>query len=139
MNTPLTIGPVAIGADHGGFMLKESLKRYLKEELGVSVTDCGAYSRDAVDYPDIAAAVGVRVSGGGCHRGILIDGAGIGSAISANKIAGIRAAVCHDDRSARNSREHNDANVLCLGASFIPVGQARRIVRLWLSTDPGRS
>ncbi|RPJ42478.1 MAG: ribose 5-phosphate isomerase B [Candidatus Latescibacterota bacterium] len=126
-------GPVAIGADHGGFRLKETLRRYLQEELGVRAIDCGAFSSDAVDYPDIAAAVARRVASGECARGIAIDGAGIGSSIAANKIPGIRAAVCHDERTARSSRAHNDANVLCLGASVVGVGEARRLVRIWLS------
>ncbi len=127
-------GTVAIGADHGGFRLKETLIRFLEEELGFTAVDCGAFSAGAVDYPDIAAAVARRVATGECPFGIVIDGAGIGSCMAANKIDRIRAAVAHDDRSAVNSREHNNANILCLGASLIAPGHARRLVRLWLST-----
>lgn len=128
---------VAIGADHGGFRMKEALARYLEEELGARVIDCGAFSTNPVDYPDIAEAVSRRVADGTATCGIAIDGAGIGSCMAANKVPGVRAAVCHDDRSARNSREHNDANVLCLGAGLVPVGQARRLVRIWLSEPFG--
>ncbi|MFH1682053.1 MAG: ribose 5-phosphate isomerase B [Candidatus Eisenbacteria bacterium] len=125
---------VAIGADHGGYSLKERLKNYLTEELRMRVMDCGTHSADPVDYPDIAEAVGRRVSAGECGRGLLIDGAGIGSAIAANKIPGVRAAVCHDARTAVSSRSHNDANVLCIGAGLLPIGEARRLVRLFLAT-----
>ena len=125
---------VAIGADHGGFELKERLRRYIAEELGRSVVDCGAYSADAVDYPDVAAEVARRVAAGEAPRGILIDGAGIGSSMAANKISGIRAAVCHDEKTVRNSREHNNANVLCLGSGTVRVGEARRLTRIWLNT-----
>ncbi|MBN1825747.1 MAG: ribose 5-phosphate isomerase B [Candidatus Eisenbacteria bacterium] len=125
---------VAIGADHGGFALKERLRLYIAEELGRTVTDCGAFSAEAVDYPDVAATVARRVAGGDSPRGILIDGAGIGSSMAANKIPGVRAAVCHDEATARSSREHNNANVLCLGANVIRVGEARRLVRIWLET-----
>jgi ribose 5-phosphate isomerase B len=124
---------VALGADHGGYALKETLKRFLLEELGASVVDCGTHSTEAVDYPDIAADVARRVANGSCDRGIVIDGAGIGSSMAANKIPGVRAAVCHDDRTILNSRSHNDANVLCLGSSVVPRGLARRLVRLWLA------
>lgn len=125
---------VAIGADHGGYPLKETLKRYIREELGLSVADCGTHSTDPVDYPDVAAEVARRVARGECAMGIVIDGAGIGSSMAANKIPGVRAAVCHDDRTVRNSREHNDANVLCLGAVGLAPGNARRLARLWLAT-----
>jgi ribose 5-phosphate isomerase B len=125
---------VAIGTDHGGLEMKESLKTYLVE-LGYSVTDCGTNTKDAVDYPDFALAVSREVAGGKAWRGIVIDGAGIGSCMAANKVAGIRAAMCYDYASAMNSREHNDANVLTLGASLIGPNQARTIVKTWLSTD----
>lgn len=125
---------IAIGADHGGFQLKGQLKRYIETELGFTTVDCGSFSPEAVDYPDIAAEVAVRVANGSCRRGILIDGAGIGSCMAANKIDGILAAVAHDDRSVKSSRVHNNSNVLCLGASLIPPGHARRLVRLWLTT-----
>jgi len=127
-------GRIAIGADHGGYHLKEQLRRYLEEELHRNVSDCGTFSTEAVDYPDIAADVARRVSRGECARGVVIDGAGNGSSMAANKIPGIRAAVCHDDATTISSREHNDANVLCLGAKVISSGNARRLVRLWLET-----
>ena len=107
---------VAIGADHGGFALKEVLRGYIADELGWEVRDCGTHSTDAVDYPDFAAAVAREVAAGRCALGIVVDAAGIGSAMAANKVAGVRCAVCHDDRTVTNSREHNDANVLSLGA-----------------------
>jgi ribose 5-phosphate isomerase B len=132
--TPSPGASVAIGADHGGYPLKEILKRYLEEELRLSVADCGTHSTDSVDYPDIAADVARRVARGECAKGIVIDGAGIGSSMAANKIPGARAAVCHDDRTVTNSREHNDANILCLGAVGLAPGNARRLVRLWLGT-----
>ena len=124
---------VALGADHGGFPLKENLKAYLTE-LGYSVRDCGTHSTDAVDYPDLAYAVARLVSTGEAWRGIVIDGAGIGSAMAANKVPGVRAALCYDYNSAVNSREHNDANVLTLGASLIGVALARTIAQTWLTT-----
>jgi ribose 5-phosphate isomerase B len=125
---------VAVGTDHGGFEMKESLKTYLAE-LGYTVTDCGTNSKDAVDYPDFALAVAREVAGGKAWRGIVVDGAGIGSCMAANKVVGIRAAMCYDYASAMNSREHNDANVLTLGAGLIGINQARTIVKTWLATD----
>ena len=125
---------VAIGSDHGGFELKQVLVRFVKDELGWAVHDCGTHSEEAVDYPDFAAAVAREVASGHAARGIVVDAAGIGSGIAANKIAGVRCAVCHDDATARNSREHNDANVLSLGAKVVHRGEAMRIVRLFLTT-----
>jgi ribose 5-phosphate isomerase B len=125
---------VALGSDHGGFELKEVLRQYLAEELGWEVQDCGTHSTDAVDYPDYAAAVAREVAAGRCALGIVVDAAGIGSAMAANKIAGVRCAVCHDDRTAVNSREHNDANVLSLGARIVNRGLAQRLARLFLTT-----
>jgi ribose 5-phosphate isomerase B len=125
---------VAIGTDHGGLEMKEALKAYLGE-LGYRVTDCGTNSRDAVDYPDIAGAVAREVVTGKAWRGIVIDGAGIGSCMAANKVPGIRAAMCYDHATAMNSREHNDANVLSLGAGLIGLNQARLIVKTWLATE----
>jgi ribose 5-phosphate isomerase B len=127
---------IAIGADHGGFKLKESLKVYLGE-LGHEVIDCGTTSTEAVDYPDFALAVGELVSQGRAARGILIDGAGIGSCMAANKVPGVRAAMCYDQSTALNSREHNDANVLTLGAGLIGEALARQIVKIWLETPFG--
>ena len=127
---------VAVGADHGGFKLKESLKGYLRE-LGHEVIDCGTNSTEAVDYPDLALAVAELVSQGQAERGILVDGAGIGSCMAANKVPGVRAAMCYDQSTALNSREHNDANVLTLGAGLIGEALARQIVKTWLETPFG--
>jgi len=130
---------IAIGADHGGWQLKDAIGRVLTE-AGYAVRDCGANGPEAVDYPDIAHDVARLVADGTCRWGIVLDGAGIGSAMAANKVPGIRAANCHDLSSARNSREHNHANVLALGARFLGEGLAIEIVRAWLGTDwaPGR-
>lgn len=127
---------VAIGADHGGVDLKDVLKKDLAE-LGYEVIDVGTQGKDAVDYPDFAAEVARLVSTGKAWRGVMIDGAGIGSCMVANKVPGVRAAMCYDDASAVNSREHNDANVLTLGAGLIGVNLARRIMKIWLATDFG--
>ncbi len=127
---------VAIGADHGGFKMKESLKGYLRE-LGQEVIDCGTNSTEAVDYPDFALAVAELVSQGRATRGILVDGAGIGSCMAANKVPGVRAAMCYDQSTALNSREHNDANVLTLGAGLIGEALARQIAKTWLETPFG--
>ena len=124
---------VAVGADHGGFEMKESLKAYLGE-LGYPVIDCGTQDKTSVDYPDFALAVAVLVSQGKAWRGIVVDGAGIGSCMVANKVPGVRAALCYDHATAVNSREHNDANLLTLGAGLIGDGLARQIVSTWLST-----
>ena len=124
---------VAIGADHGGFELKEQLKGHLRD-WGYQVLDLGTDSPEAVDYPDFAEAVGNAVVRGEAWLGIVLDSAGIGSSIAANKVPGVRAALCYDRATARNSREHNDANVLTLGAKLIAPEAAREIVALWLST-----
>jgi len=128
---------VAIGSDHGGFALKELLKRLIAEELGFTVHDCGTHSTEAVDYPDFAAAVAREVAGGRCARGIVVDAAGIGSGMAANKIPGVRCAVCQDDTTVINAREHNDANVLALGSRVVNRGLAARLVRLFLETSFG--
>jgi len=125
---------VAIGSDHGGYALKEILKRAIADELGWDVFDCGTHSTDAVDYPDFAAAVAREVAAGRAARGIVVDAAGIGSTMAANKIAGVRCALCHDDKTVLNSREHNDANVLALGANIVNRGAAVRLTRLFLTT-----
>jgi len=127
---------VALGADHGGFALKEALKEFVAG-LGYAVMDCGAHSAEPVDYPDLAYAVGRLVSAGQAWRGILVDGAGIGSAMAANKVPGVRAALCYDHATATNSREHNDANVLTLGAGLIGVNLAKQITQTWLTTPFG--
>jgi ribose 5-phosphate isomerase B len=124
---------VAIGADHGGFELKRELISHLRD-WGYRVLDLGTDSADAVDYPDFAEAVGNAVARGDAWLGIALDSAGIGSSIAANKVPGVRAALCYDRATARNSREHNDANVLTLGAKLIAPEAAREIVALWLAT-----
>jgi len=127
---------VALGADHGGYAMKEDLKGYLGE-LGYQVVDCGTSSTEAVDYPDFAYAVARLVAEGRAWRGIVVDGAGIGSCMAANKVPGVRAAMCYDHGTAVNSREHNDANVLTLGGMLIGRNLARDIVKTWLATDFG--
>ena len=127
---------VAIGADHGGFPLKEILKSFL-EENGYIVVDCGTSSADSVDYPDFARAVAEQVQSGKIWRGIMIDGAGIGSCMAANKVSGIRAAMCYDYATAFNSREHNNANLLTLGAGLIGTSLAKQIVTTFLETEFG--
>ncbi len=127
---------VAIGSDHGGFELKETLKADLSG-LGLDFLDVGTYSKAAVDYPDYAHEVAKLVSSGKAWRGIMIDGAGIGSCIVANKVPGVRAGMAYDYSSAVNSREHNDTNVLTLGAGLIGVNLAKQIVKTWLSTEFG--
>ena len=129
-------GDVAVGADHGGYALKERIAADLREH-GFSVRDVGTHSTESVDYPDFAEAVARLVAEGSCRWGIVVDGAGIGSAIAANKVPGIRAATCWDVSSARNSREHNHANVLALGAGLIGESLALQIVQAWLSTGLG--
>jgi len=127
---------IAIGADHGGYQLKQSLIGYL-EGKGLGIHDCGCTSTDAVDYPDFAHAVANLVGTGVCQWGVIIDGAGIGSCMVANKVPGVRAALCYDLSSARNSREHNHANVLTLGAGLIGDSLARQVVDEWLATPWG--
>jgi deoxyribose-phosphate aldolase len=124
---------IALGADHAGFELKEQLKRFL-EQWTYRVEDFGTHSPDPVDYPDLAQAVGEAVASGKAWRGVLIDAAGIGSAMAANKIPGIRAALCMDRAGARSSREHNNANVLTLGARWLRPEEAREILAVWLET-----
>ena len=123
---------LAIGSDHGGFALKEQLKASLLESF--AIRDAGAHSAEAVDYPDFAAAVGRLVATSQCDFGIVIDAMGIGSAMAANKIRGIRAAVCHDEASARNAREHNDANVITMGAKQIDAARALPLIHLFVAT-----
>ena len=125
---------VALAGDHAGYDLKEYLKQFLTDS-GYTVQDRGTHSRDPVDYPDLARAVAEAVAAGKAWRGIVVDGAGIGSAMAANKVAGARAALCYDRATARNSREHNDANVLTLGARLIPAELAREVTAVWLETN----
>ena len=125
---------VAIGADHGGYPMKEELKGFLAG-LGHRVHDFGTNSESAVDYPDFAHAVARAVADGTAEVGIVIDGAGVGSAMTANKVPGVRAAACYSVEVARNSRQHNGANVLTLGSKTISSGEMRDIVKAWLGTE----
>lgn len=128
------IRSVAVGADHGGFKFKEQLKGFLTD-LGLQVRDFGTDSEEAVDYPDLAHAVARSVSGGQVDIGIIIDGAGIGSAMTANKVPNVRAAACYSAALAKNSREHNGANVLTLGAGQNSFEEIKQIVEAFISTD----
>jgi ribose 5-phosphate isomerase B len=125
---------VGVGADHGGFKMKEELKAFLAEQ-GHRVRDYGTNSEDAVDYPDFAHAVARAVADSQADVGIIIDGAGVGSAMTANKVPGVRAAACYSVAVAKNSREHNDANVLTLGSKTITSAEMREIVAAWLGTE----
>lgn len=125
---------IAVGADHGGFEMKETLRRLLADE-GYQARDFGTHSTDAVDYPDIAHAVASAVAAREADLGIVIDGAGVGSAMTANKVPGVRAAACYTVAVAKNSREHNDANVLTLGSKTITADEMREIVQAWLTTE----
>lgn len=129
-------GVIAIGSDHGGFQMKESLKPFI-EHLGYKVVDLGTYTEEACDYPDFAYAVARMVSLGDASRGIMIDSIGIASAMVANKLRGIRAACCFDEFSARSSREHNNANVLTLGGKVLGIELAKAITSVWLDTAFG--
>jgi ribose 5-phosphate isomerase B len=125
---------IAVGADHGGYKMKQDLKTFLTE-AGHRVHDFGTDSEDAVDYPDFAHAVARAVADGTAEVGIVIDGAGIGSAMTANKVPGVRAAACYSVELARNSREHNGANLLTLGSKTVNPAQMREIVEAWLATE----
>jgi ribose 5-phosphate isomerase B len=125
---------IAIGCDHGGIDLKELLLPLL-ESLDCQINDLGCYSNESVDYPDFAKAVCQEVLNGNSEKGILICGTGIGMSMAANRYKGIRAALCHDIFSARMSREHNDANVLCLGARVTGSGLAAELVKEWINTE----
>jgi ribose 5-phosphate isomerase B len=127
---------VALGSDHGGFAMKQTLRPVL-EELGWAVRDVGVYEEKPADYPDIAHAVARLVAEGKAALGVIVDGAGIGSAMAANKVPGVRAALCYDKASARNSREHNHANVLTLGGRLLTASQAEDVLRTWISTPFG--
>jgi len=125
---------IAVGADHGGFDLKEQLAGWLKSQ-GHNVTDVGTHSKDAVDYPVFAAAVARAVAAGRCDLGIMVDGAGIGSAMTANKIPGVRAAACYNEALAKNSRQHNGANVLTLGSGQTDFEKAKAIADVFIATE----
>ncbi len=125
---------IAIGSDHAGFEMKQSLTAYFRE-IGASYLDCGTHSKEAVDYPDFAHEVALAVALGRARRGIVVDGAGIGSAMAANKVPGIRAAACADETQARNAREHNDANVLTLGSRLVALENLRKVVSVFLTAE----
>ena len=125
---------IAIGSDHGGFALKQEIMKHL-EERQLEYIDFGTYSSDSCDYPQYGAAVGRAVASGSCERGILICGTGIGISISANKIHGVRAALCGDCFSAEMTRRHNDANIVALGARVVGPGLALKIVDTFLDTE----
>jgi ribose 5-phosphate isomerase B len=133
---PDRVRNVALASDHGGLELKNLLRGYL-EDLGYAVRDFGTYTKEAVDYPDYAAKAARAVASGEYDRGIVVDGAGIGSCMAANKVRGVRAAMCYDVKTAVNSREHNCANVLTLGGPLLEKGAAKEIVRVWLETPFG--
>ncbi|NPV75723.1 MAG: RpiB/LacA/LacB family sugar-phosphate isomerase [Anaerolineae bacterium] len=137
METKPTSKPVvAIGADHGGFELKEILKKEIAE-MGFELVDVGTNGKEPCDYPDFALAVAQLVSSGKAWRGIMIDGAGIGSCMVANKVPGVLAGMAYDVSTAINGREHNNANLLTLGAGLIGINLARQIVKTWLTTEFG--
>ena len=125
---------IAIGSDHGGFALKQEIMKHL-EDRKLEYIDFGTYSSDSCDYPQYGAAVGRAVASGSCERGILICGTGIGISISANKIHGVRAALCGDCFSAEMTRRHNDANIVALGARVVGPGLALKIVDTFLDTE----
>lgn len=127
---------IAVGCDHGGYELKETIAGFLRDR-DYDVMDCGSHDKSSVDYPDLAHAVAAEVAAGRCDWGIVVDGAGIGSSMAANKVPGVRAALCYDLSSARNSREHNHANVLTLGAGLVGQSLALQIVETWLETPWG--
>jgi ribose 5-phosphate isomerase B len=125
---------IVIGSDHAGYRLKEHLKEVMKAD-GHTVDDLGTHSEEPVDYPPICAAVGRAVAAAQAERGIVLGGSGQGEQISANKVRGVRAALCNDLFTARLSREHNDANVLSMGGRIVADGLADEILRLWLATE----
>ncbi len=129
---------IALGADHGGFAAKEAIKKHL-ETKGYTVRDFGTHSEQPVDYPDFARKVAEAVAAGECRYGIVVDGAGIGSCMAANKVPGVLAALCYDEATARNSREHNYANVLTLGGRMLPVDRLIAVVDTWLATPYGEA
>lgn len=125
---------IAIGADHGGYEMKERMKEYITS-LGHTCVDVGTNSTERCDYPDYAFLVAQQVSTKACDYGIMIDAVGIGSSIMCNKVPGVRAAVCNEIYTARNSKQHNGSNVLCMGSLIIGDGVAKEVIKIWLSTD----
>ena len=126
---------ITIGSDHGAVELKDEVKKVLAEFDGVEVKDVGTFGKESVDYPDIAEKVCADVVSGAAERGIVLCGTGIGISIAANKIHGIRCALCNDVYSAKKSREHNNANVLAMGGRVLGFGVAGEIVRAWMTTE----
>ncbi len=125
---------IAIGSDHGGYKLKEEIKKYL-EEKEIKYIDCGTFNEESVDYPEIAQEVSLKVQSGECEKGILICRSGIGMSIVANKFKGIRCAKCNDEEEAKFSRMHNNSNILAIGSDYLDVNKVIRIVRTWLATE----
>lgn len=125
---------IAIGSDHGGYKLKEEIKKYL-EEKEIEYTDCGTFDEESVDYPEIAKAVALEVQSQQCEKGIVLCRSGIGMSIVANKFKGIRCAKCNDEEEAKFSRMHNNSNILALGADYMDTNKAIRIVRTWIATE----
>ena len=125
---------IAIGSDHGGYKLKEEIKKYL-EEKEIEYIDCGTFNEESVDYPEIAKTVALEVQNGQCDKGIIICRSGIGMSMVANKFKGIRCAKCNDEQEAKFSRMHNNANMLALGADYMDSNKAVRIVRTWIATE----
>lgn len=125
---------IAIGSDHGGYKLKEEIKKYL-EEKEIEYTDCGTFDEESVDYPEIAKAVALEVQNKQCEKGIVVCRSGIGMSIVANKFKGIRCAKCNDEEEAKFSRMHNNANMLAIGADYMDVNKAVRIIRTWIATE----
>lgn len=132
-NTTDTVKRVAIGADHGAFEAKNAIKLYL-QTIGYTIVDVGTNSKDAVDYPDFAVAVAKKVVSGECERGIMLDGAGIGSSMVCNKVKGIRAALCWSEKTVLNSRLHNNANVLTMGTVQHSIADMCNMAKIWLET-----
>ena len=125
---------IALGSDHGGYRLKETIKKHL-ESKGIEYIDCGTNSEESVDYPEFGKKVGEAVANGDCDRGIVVCGTGIGISLAANKVKGIRCALCGDTFSAKMSREHNNANMLSIGQRVVGEGLALEIVDIWLETE----
>lgn len=125
---------IAIGSDHGGYALKEELKTYLKKQK-ITVKDFGGFNPEAIDYPDIAYSVARSVAAGKFKFGVLVCGTGIGMSMAANRVKKIRAALCHNVYTAKMTRKHNDANILCLGGRVLPYKKALKILKVFLATD----
>ncbi len=125
---------IAVGVDHGAFFVKQAVIEHI-ESLGHTVTDFGTYDDSSCDYPDVVKELGPKVAAGDFDRGVVLCGTGIGMSIAANKVKGIRAALCHDAYSARLTRQHNDSNILCMGGRVLGLGPMLDIVRIWLGED----